>query len=90
MEPRHPSRATRRDRETVRAFAGVAARQYGLERKRATSVTAVVLGALEAVLAQWRVDPTPEQAKLLEETYLAMVVSAYSVDAGRLSPSTTV
>jgi AcrR family transcriptional regulator len=78
-----------RDRETVRAFAGVAARQYGLERKRATSVTAVVLGALEAVLAQWRVDPTQEQAKILEETYLAMVVSAYSVDAGHLSRSAT-
>jgi len=79
-----------RDRETVRAFAGVAARQYGLERKRATSVTAVVLGALEAVLAQWRVDPTQEQAKILEETYLAMVVSAYSLHAGRLSRSGTV
>jgi AcrR family transcriptional regulator len=69
-----------RDRETVRVFAAVAARQYGLERRRSTSVTAVLLGALDAVLAQWRVDPTEESRGILEETYLAMVVGAYSVD----------
>ncbi len=70
-----------RDRETVRAFAAVAARQYGLERSRSTSVTAVLLGALDAVLAQWRIDPTEENRGILEETYLAMVVGAYSVDS---------
>jgi AcrR family transcriptional regulator len=70
-----------RDRQTVRAFAAVAARQYGLERRRSTSVTAVLLGALDAVLAQWRADPTEESRGILEETYLAMVVGAYSVDA---------
>ena len=69
-----------RDRETVRAFAAVAARQYGLERRRSTSVTAVLLGALDAVLAQWRLDPTEENRGILEETYLAMVVGAYSVE----------
>ena len=68
-----------RDRDTVRAFATVAARQYGLERSRSTSVTAVLLGALDAVLAQWRRDPSERNAKTLEETYLAMVVGAYSV-----------
>jgi AcrR family transcriptional regulator len=67
-----------RDRETVRAFAAVAARQYGLERPRSTAVTAVLLGALDAVLAQWRVDPTEENRAILEATYLAMVVGAYS------------
>jgi AcrR family transcriptional regulator len=72
-----------RDRKTVRAFAAVAGRQYGLERMRATSVTAVLLGALDAVLAQWRVDPTEENRGILEETYLAMVVGAYAVDAAR-------
>jgi AcrR family transcriptional regulator len=72
-----------RDRETVRAFAAVAARQYGLERTRATSATAVLLGALDAVLAQWRIDPTEEKGGILEETYLAMVVGAYSVDSAR-------
>ena len=68
-----------RDRDTVRAFARVAVRQYGLERGRSTAVTAVLLGALEAVLAQWRRDPSARSAKTLEETYLAMVVGAYSV-----------
>jgi AcrR family transcriptional regulator len=72
-----------RDRKTVRAFAAVAGRQYGLEPKRATSVTAVLLGALDAVLAQWRVDPTEENGGILEETYLAMVVGAYAVDSAR-------
>ena len=77
-----------RDRATVRAFAAVAARQYGLERTRAGSVTAVLLGALDAVLAQWRVDPTQDNGDILEETYLAMVAGAYSVKSARLAPST--
>jgi hypothetical protein len=72
-----------RDRETVRAFAAVAARPYDLERRRCISVTAVLLGALDAVLAQWRIDPTEKTRGILEETYLAMVVGAYSVDSAR-------
>ncbi|HEX3794277.1 MAG TPA: helix-turn-helix domain-containing protein [Acidimicrobiales bacterium] len=70
-----------RDRETVRAFAAVAARQFGLDRRRSTTVTAVLLGALDAVLTQWRMHPTEENRGILEETYLAMVVGAYSVDS---------
>ncbi len=69
-----------RDRQTVRAFAAVAARQYGLERRRSLSVTAVLLGALDAVLAQWRLDQTERNRRTLEETYVAMVVGAYSMD----------
>src|ERR1700722_951384 len=65
-----------RDRDTVRAFAAAAARQYGLDRERSTSVTAVLLGALDAVLAQWRLSPTEKSGMILEETYLAMVVGA--------------
>jgi hypothetical protein len=57
----------------------VASRQYELERRCSASVTAVLLGALDAVLAQWRRDPNERSAALLEETYLAMVVAAYSV-----------
>jgi AcrR family transcriptional regulator len=74
-----------RDGQTVRAFAAAAARQYGLDRQRSTSVTAVLLGALDAVLAQWRLDPTERSGKILEETYLAMVVGAYSVESANLS-----
>ena len=77
-----------RDRDTVRAFAAVAARQYGLDRKRSRSVTAVLLGALDAVLAHWRLDPGERSALLLERTYLAMVVGAYSVESATLSGST--
>ena len=60
-------------------------RLYGLEHKRSTSVTAVLLGALDAVLAQWRLDPTEKSGIILEETYLAMVVGAYSVESADLS-----
>jgi len=81
VEPRHPSGATVERPRTVRAFAAVAARQYGLERRCSVSVTAVPLGALDAVLAQWRIDPTEDNKGILEETYLAMVVGAYSVES---------
>lgn len=74
-----------RDRDTVRAFAAVASRQFGLERSRSTSVTAVLLGALDAVLAQWRRDPTEPSANTLEATYLAMVVGAYSAASADLA-----
>ncbi len=76
-----------RDRDTVRAFAAVAARQYGLDRKRSTSVTAVLLGGLDAVLAQWRLDRREESGIILEETYLSMVVGAYSAESANLSGS---
>jgi AcrR family transcriptional regulator len=72
-----------RDRKTVRAFAAMAAHQYGLEHRRSISVTAVLLGALDAVLAQWRLNRTESSRTILEETYLAMVVGAYSVDSAR-------
>jgi AcrR family transcriptional regulator len=76
-----------RDRKTVRAFAAVAARQYGVEHARSLSVTAVLLGALDAVLAQWRLEPTERSEVLLEETYLAMVVGAYAEASTDLSAS---
>lgn len=72
-----------RDRRTVQAFAALAAQQYGLERRRSIAITAVLLGALDAVLAQWRRDRTEDNSELLEEAYVAMVVGAYSVDAAR-------
>jgi AcrR family transcriptional regulator len=79
-----------RDRQTVRAFAATAARQYELDRNHATSITAVLLGALDAVLAQWRFDPKEENKGILEETYLAMVVGAYSVGSRPLTRSDAV
>jgi len=64
----------RRDRTTVGYFAGRAARDLGLEGRRARAAVAVALGAIESVLAQWRLKPTPEYAALLEETYVTLVV----------------
>ena len=67
-----------RDRDTVRAFAGRAVRERGLDRAGATSATVVVLGAIDPLLAQWRRRPTAAHARLLEEIYLNMVQAAYA------------
>jgi hypothetical protein len=58
-----------------------------LDRKRSASVSAVLLGALDAVLAQWRLDRREKSRMILEETYLAMVVGAYSVESASLTGS---
>ena len=65
-----------RDVETVRAFAGRAMRELGLDRRRATATTATLLAAIEPVLTQWRLRPTADQAQLLEEIYVGMVRGA--------------
>jgi AcrR family transcriptional regulator len=70
-----------RDRKTVRAFAALAASEYGLESTRATTATAVLLGALDAVLAQWRHDRTQENGRILEQLYLTMVRAAYAAES---------
>ena len=65
-----------RDVETVRAFAGRAMRELGLDRRHATATTATLLAAIEPVLTQWRLRPTADQAQLLEEIYVGMVRGA--------------
>ena len=67
-----------RDRDTVKAFSARAARQYGLERRKVGPATAVLLGAIDSVVAQWRLRPTQENARHLEEVYLAMVSGVYA------------
>jgi AcrR family transcriptional regulator len=64
----------RRDRTTLRYFAANALRDFGLDEPRARIGVAILLGAIETVLAQWRRHPTAEQAQLLEDTYVALVV----------------
>jgi AcrR family transcriptional regulator len=64
----------RRDRTTLRYFAANALRDFGLDEPRARIGVAILLGAIETVLAQWRRRPTAEQAQLLEDTYVALVV----------------
>jgi AcrR family transcriptional regulator len=65
-----------RDVETVRAFAGRAMRELGLDRRYATATTATLLAAIDPVLTQWRLRPTADQAQLLEEIYVGMVRGA--------------
>jgi len=65
-----------RDVETIRAFAGRAMRELGLDRRRATATTATLLAAIDPVLTQWRLRPTADQAQLLEEIYVGMVRGA--------------
>jgi AcrR family transcriptional regulator len=62
-----------RDVETVRAFAGRAMRELGLDRRRAT---ATLLATIDPVLTQWRLRPTADHAELLEEIYVGMVRGA--------------
>ena len=82
-ELRHEQRA--RDADTVRGFAGRAARELGTDRRQTTAGVATLLGAIESVLAQWRLRPTPDNAALLEEMYMGMVQGVFN--ALRAGPS---
>lgn len=71
-ERREEQRA--RDRTTLRYFAGQAVREFDLDRQQAKAAVAIMLGAIDAVLSQWRARPTPEHAALLEDTYVSLVL----------------
>ena len=64
----------RRDRTTVRYFGARAAKEFGLEEAEARAAMRVALGAVDSVLAQWRLRPTPEYAATLEDVYVTLVV----------------
>src|SRR2546421_10706395 len=64
----------RRDRTTLRYFGRRAVRQFGLDERRARAGVAILLGAIETGLAQWRRRPTRGHAALLEDSYVALVV----------------
>ena len=64
----------RRDRTTLRYFAARAVRQLHLDEEEAKAGVAILLGAVETVLARWRLRPTPDHAALLEDTYVSLVV----------------
>jgi len=68
----------RRDGETVKAFSARAAREYGIDRRRANVVTSVLLEAIDGVLVQYRRRPTPDNAVALEDIYMGMVSGAYA------------
>ncbi|HEX2849149.1 MAG TPA: helix-turn-helix domain-containing protein [Acidimicrobiales bacterium] len=62
-----------RDVDTSRLFASRATSELGVERRRATAATGMLLTLIDAVLTQWRAKPTKEHAALLEDTYLTIV-----------------
>jgi AcrR family transcriptional regulator len=63
-----------RDRTTLRYFAGQAVREFGLDRHQARAAVAILLGAIDAALAQWRGRPTRDHAALLEDTYVSLAM----------------
>jgi AcrR family transcriptional regulator len=69
-----------RDVETVRAFSAQAVREYQLDRREATAATVLLLGAIEPLVTQWRLRPTPGNAALLEETFIRMVNGGYAFE----------
>ncbi len=64
-----------RDRTTVRYFTQLAADELGIDPKDAREAVSVLLGAITAVLAQWRRRPTKEHAAQLEDIYVRMGVA---------------
>jgi len=63
-----------RDRVTLRYFASLAIRDYGLEDTKARAGLAIVLGSIDGVIARWHTRPTADHARLLEHTYAAMAI----------------
>src|SRR5437588_7861548 len=63
-----------RDRTTLRYFAGQAVREFDLDRTQAKAAPPILLGAIDAALAQWRERPTRAHAMLLEDTYVSLVL----------------
>jgi AcrR family transcriptional regulator len=73
----------RRDRTTLRYFTTCVVREFDLEQREARAGVAIMLGAVENVLAQWRRRPTREHATLLEDTYAALVMGGLDEMARR-------
>lgn len=63
-----------RDRRTVRFFARLATEEFDLDEAAAKAATAVLLGGIDSVLAQWRAHPTAEHGRFLEDVYVDLVI----------------
>jgi AcrR family transcriptional regulator len=70
-EVRREQRA--RDALTARAFTQRAIDELGLDRRLGPTVVSLLLSLIDPVLTAWRLDPTPERAERLEESYMAIV-----------------
>ena len=78
----------RRDRTTLRFFASQAVREFDLDRAQARAAVAILLGAIDAALAQWRARPTPDHAVLLEDTYVSVAMGGLERLARERGPET--
>jgi hypothetical protein len=67
----------------LRYFTTHAARQFHLDDRQARTGVAIMLGAVETVLAQWRRRPTREHAAVLEDTYAGLVMGGLAELARR-------
>jgi len=77
----------RRDGVTLRAFAARAEKEFGIDATSARAGVAILLGALDTVLAQWRTNSTAEYAALLEDTYVTLVGGGLRALATTATPS---
>lgn len=73
--PARRAEQRRRDRGTLRWFTARVVEELGLPRDRAAVAVPVLLGAIGAVLAQWRLRPTAEHAAALEDAYVQLVMN---------------
>jgi AcrR family transcriptional regulator len=71
-----------RDRTTVRYFASRAVQEFGLESRQAKAAVGILLGAVDAVLTQWRSHPTVGYSAVLEDTYVTLVLGGLDRLAG--------
>jgi AcrR family transcriptional regulator len=62
-----------RDQTTARFFASHVSKELGVREREATVAVAILLGAIETVLAQWRRRPTRQHAAQLEDAYITLV-----------------
>ncbi len=62
-----------RDQTTVRYFAIHVSQELGVGEREATLAVAILLGAIETVLVQWRRRPTRQYATQLEDAYTTLV-----------------
>jgi AcrR family transcriptional regulator len=62
-----------RDGRTFRAFVSRAVSELGLDPRLGPAAVSLLLAMVDPVLSQWRQDPTPQRAQLLEDAYLAIV-----------------
>src|SRR5947209_7949301 len=65
-----------RDRRSVRFFAGVAAKEFGIGIREARAAMSVLLSGIDAVVAQWRAHKGAAQEQYLEDMYVALVLGA--------------